>query len=299
MQYYAFSLDNSWKLISERLKLYLPLIKHLQTGLLVITGFTGYASAKPAEMSFFIISGLLGSLFLTISGSTVLNMVWDRDIDSRMNRTTNRPLPAGRLHSIEASILGVTLSVIGMAWAFSLSLFFAVVLFSGLFLDVIVYTIWLKRKTAWSIVWGGVSGGMPILAGRVLGLGEIDWIGIVLCLAILLWIPTHILTFSMRFYDDYSRARIPTFPSTYGYNNTRRVIALSSLGAAMAMGTGAWALGIAMGYLQVLVLLSVGILALGILSVYHPSERINFSLFKYASLYMLGSMVLVVFGVLR
>ena len=58
----------------------------------------------------------------------------------------------------------------------------------------VIYTIWLKRRTAWSILWGGISGGMPVLAGRVLGTGEIDWIGIALALGVLFWIPTHILT---------------------------------------------------------------------------------------------------------
>ena len=79
-------------------------------------------------------------------------------------------------------------------------------MFAGLFFDVVVYTIWLKRRSAWSIVWGGVSGGMPVLAGRALGLGRIDEVGILLALAVLFWVPTHILTFNLRYYDDYQQA---------------------------------------------------------------------------------------------
>ncbi len=59
---------------------------------------------------------------------------------------------------------------------------YGLIVFAGLFFDVVVYTIWLKRRTSWSIVWGGISGAMPILAGRALGLGSIDWIGLTLAL---------------------------------------------------------------------------------------------------------------------
>jgi protoheme IX farnesyltransferase len=282
--------------IRQKLKLYWPLIKSLQTGLLLVTGFTGYISVRCPVLNLQQVVGLLGSLFLTISGSTILNMVYDRDIDARMNRTRHRPLPAGKIKPGEALAVGLIVSAIGLLWAFSLSAMFGWVVFAGLFIDVVVYTIWLKRRTAWSIVWGGLSGGMPILAGRVLGLGYIDYIGILLALAILLWIPTHILTFSIRYRDDYRRAGVPTFPSTYGIAGTQRIIAISSIGAAIAIGTGIYALGLSWGYLRLFSVLTVGLVGLSLISLYRPSEQINFGLFKYASLFMLGSMMMVVLG---
>jgi len=285
-------------LVKTKFALYRPLIKSLQTGLLLVTGLTGYMSARCPVMTMYTFLGLIGSLFLAISGSTVLNMVLDRDIDARMARTANRPLPAGKVSVKEALFLGLTLSLAGLIWSFSLSFLYGIVVFAGLFIDVVVYTIWLKRKTAWSIVWGGVSGGMPILAGRVLGLGELDIIGGLLSLSILLWIPTHILTFSMHYSDDYARAGIPTFPSTYGNKNTRLIIALSSLGVAFSIALGLSFLGLSWGYLRLLAVLTVGMLGLVLVSVFRPSESINFGLFKYASLYMLSSMFMVVLGVL-
>ena len=283
-------------LVKTKFALYRPLIKSLQTGLLLVTGLTGYMSARCPVMTLYTFLGLSGSLFLAISGSTVLNMVLDRDIDARMARTASRPLPAGKISVKEALFLGLTLSLAGLIWAFSLSFLYGIVVFAGLFIYVVIYTIWLKRKTAWSIVWGGVSGGMPILAGRVLGLGELDIIGGLLSLSILLWIPTHILTFSMHYYNDYARAGIPTFPSTYGYKNTRLIIALSSLGVAFSIALGLFFLGLSWGYLRLLVVLSVGMLGLVLVSIFRPSENINFGLFKYASLYMLSSMSMVLLG---
>jgi protoheme IX farnesyltransferase len=285
-------------LIKRKFKLYWPLIKSLQTALLLVTGITGYVSARCPVTGWERFAGLVISLFLTVSGSTILNMWYDRDIDAKMNRTKHRPLPSGELNSNEVLLLGLILSGVGIAIALSMSVLYGVVVFAGLFIDVVVYTIWLKRKTAWSIVWGGISGGMPILAGRVLGTGTIDWIGVLFALAILLWIPTHILTFSIKYFEDYKEAGVPTFPSTYGVHKTRIIIALSSLGAAVAIATVAYGLGLSWGYLRLFAVLTVGIIGLAGFSVFKPSERVNFGLFKYASLYMLGSMIMVIIGVM-
>ncbi len=291
-------LKNITAFIKNRLKLYLPLIKSMQTGLLLLTGVAGYSSARCPVMTWDTLMALIGSLFLAISGSTILNMVYDRDIDAKMNRTAHRPLPSGKINASEALIVGLIISFLGVAWAFNLSSLYGLVVFAGLFIDVVVYTVWLKRRTAWSIVWGGISGGMPILAGRVLGTGKVDAIGILFTLSILLWIPTHILTFSMRYYDDYKRAGVPIFPLQYSYQTTRVIIALSSVGASLSIGFSAFALGLSWGYLRLLSVLAVGIIVLAAISIFKPSEKVNFGLFKYASLFMLESMVMMTIGAL-
>jgi protoheme IX farnesyltransferase len=275
------------------LRLYWNLIKGMQTGLLLATGLAGYLSARCPVFNLGAILGLMGSLFLAISGSTILNMWYDRDIDARMGRTQHRPLAAGHIDPRESLVVGLSLSLIGVGWAVIINPLFGTIVFAGLFFDVIVYTIWLKRRTAWSIIWGGVAGGMPVLAGRALGMGAIDWIGVALAFGVLFWIPTHIMTFSMRYGRDYRRAGVPTFPSTYGLETTRLVIAISSGLAAAAMGVAAYGIGMSLGYLRLMAVLSAGLLILAIASLLRPSERINFGLFKYASLYMLGSMMLI------
>ncbi len=278
--------------IKTQLRIFWQLIKSLQTGLLLATGLAGYMTARCPATHVGTLLGLAGSLFLAISGSTVLNMWYDRDIDGQMKRTAKRPLPSGRISPRAALLLGSVLSALGVGWALALAPLYGVIVFAGLFFDVVVYTIWLKRRTAWSIVWGGISGGMPILAGRVLGTGELDWVGLMLALAVLFWIPTHIMTFSIRRFDDYQAAGIPTFPSMYGIRATQAIIAASSLAAALAIGVAAVGIGVTWGYLRVLVLLSSGLLGLAIASLARPSDKVNFSLFKYASLYMLSAMLL-------
>lgn len=290
--YLTMTIKSLTNLLFGRIKLYWSLIKSLQTGLLLLTGLVGFVCAGQSLTDWPPLMGLAGSLFLAISGSTVLNMWVDRDIDALMQRTCWRPLPAGYMHPTEAFWLGALLAIAGVAWAAAIDPLYGLVVFAGLFFDVVIYTMWLKRRTPWSIVWGGLAGGMPVLAGRALGLGYIDWIGVLLALAILFWIPTHILTFAMRYDTDYRAAGVPTVPSVYGFQRTRLVIALSSLLAAAAIGIAAWGVGMTAGLLYLVLVLSVGLLFLAATSVWRKSDRLNFGLFKYASLYMLGVMVL-------
>jgi len=230
-----------------------------------------------------------------VQGHSTTALTWGSDAcrpSLKASSGLTRPAGRGRLQvrSIRASI-SLSNHILRMVLPL-----IAFVVFLGLFFDVVVYTIWLKRKSAWSIIFGGVSGGMPILAGRVLGTGQIDWIGIVLGASVLFWIPTHIMTFSMRYYKDYNAAGVPTFPSRYGFQKTRAAIAVSSVLTALTMAAAAYGVGLSWGYLRVLVVLSAGLFVLAFMSTIKPSKRLNFGLFKFASLYMLSAMVLMTIG---
>ncbi|MBE0682046.1 MAG: protoheme IX farnesyltransferase [Anaerolineales bacterium] len=278
-------------ILFKKIRLYWPLIKSTQTGLLLATGIAGYLSAHfPVNIP--VLIGMSISLFLAISGSTIMNMWYDHDIDAKMKRTHKRPAASGELSRQEVYYVGMAISVIGIGWALSIAPLFGAVVFAGWFFDVVVYTLWLKRRTAWSIVWGGISGAMPILAGRALAVNSIDFIGTLLALAILFWIPTHTLTFSLKFREDYSNAGIPTFPSTYGDNFTRATIAISSILAAVAIGWASVLIGLSAGYLRLIAVLTAGLLLLAFATFRVHTERANFGLFRYASFYMLISMII-------
>ena len=165
------ALRSSFIILPSAFRRYWPLIKSLQTGLLLATGIAGYLSAHSPNGSWLTFFGMIGSLFLAISGSTVLNMAYDRDIDSVMKRTCWRPLPSGQVSVREAVLLGSVLSALGVGWALAMAPLYGAVVFAGLFFDVVVYTAWLKRRTPYAILIGGLAGGMPVLAGRVLAIG--------------------------------------------------------------------------------------------------------------------------------
>ena len=277
--------------IIKKIKLYIPLIKSLQTGLLLATGVAGYLSARiPFNIPELI--GMSVSLFLAISGSTIMNMWYDHDIDAMMKQTHKRPAASGELSRKEVFWVGMVVSILGVGWAALIAPLFGLVVFAGWFFDVVVYTLWLKRVTCWSIVWGGISGAMPILAGRALAVNQIDLVGILLALAILFWIPTHTLTFSIKFRNDYDNAGVPTFPSTYGETFTRATITISSVLAAIAITWASVLIGLSAGYLRLMAVLTAGLLLLAFATFRVQSERANFGLFRYASLYMLSAMII-------
>lgn len=276
-----------------KLKAYLALTKSKQTFLLLITGWAGYCSAGNAVADGATTLSLLGSLYLAICGSTVLNMYVDRDIDARMPRTIERPLPTGVVSPMETLAFGSLISLLGIGWAFALDILYGLVVFAGLFFHVVVYTMWLKRKTPFSVMPGGIAGGMPVLAGRVLGTGAIDLVGVLLALAVLLWIPIHILTFATRYAEDYKLASIPTFPAVYGMNRTRLVLAGSTILTGVSMMLGAFLNGVTGPYLVASILLVVILIVITAFYSAFPTPKRNFLLFKTASIYMLISMLMV------
>lgn len=281
--------------VTTRLRAYWTLIKSLQTGLLLVTGLAGYASARPNASGLAWLA-LAGSLFLAISGSTVFNMMVDQDIDGLMKRTAHRPLPSGLVDMSEAFCIGLALVWLGVSWAFILNPLYGLVVSAGVFFDVGVYTLWLKRRTPWSIVWGGVAGGMPVLAGRVLGAGQIDLVGLLLALAVVLWIPTHMMTFGIKYAEDYAHVGVPVFPNVYGERATRLIIAVSTVGAVIVMLAAMQQTGLATQTLYTAGGLGAMLVVFAVASVAHRSPRLNFVLYKLASLYMLGSMLLIMAG---
>ena len=280
----------------EKLSAYWALIKSRQTLLLVATGMAGYLSAQPHAASLQEAGLMLLSLFGAISGTTAINMVLDRDIDARMARTADRPLPTGTVSPSEAVVFGGVLVAAGVSTALGMRAIFGVVIAIGVLFDLVVYTLWLKRRSPWSIVFGGISGGMPILAGRALSVGQVDELGLLLALSVLTWIPAHILTLSMRYADDYRRAGVPTWPTVHGFDSARRFIAVANGLRILALVGAGWLLRVCPYSLALLGLSGIVMLGLSIWSLWRPSGRLNDALFKFASIHMLGSTVLIMLG---
>lgn len=279
-----------------KVRAYWSLTKDLQTGLLLVTGLAGYMSGHPSRATWSGVAALLATLFLTVGGSTVLNMVIDRDIDARMTRTRHRPIPAGLVSPIEGMLLGSGMVLAGGIWALSIAPLYGIVVLAGVLVDVLVYTCWLKRRTPWSIVWGGIAGGLPALAGRALAVGGIDAIGLWLALSVLLWIPTHIMTFSIKYAGDYRSASVPVFPNHYGVRVTRWIIGISTAAAVATMLWAMYALDLNATLMWIARALGGILAAFTLTTTIHTTPRRTTWLYKLASLYMLGSMIVLIAG---
>lgn len=273
---------------------FLSLIKILQTALLVLTGIAGFMSFGKSHIPILPILNLTGSLFLAISGCTILNMVYDRDIDLKMTRTASRPIPNGDVSPVVGNIIGILITLAGILWAFLTQIAYGWIVTAGVFFDVIIYTMWLRRRTPFSVLLGGLSGGMPILAGRVLAAGQIDMVGLVLSTAVLVWIPIHTLTLHLKHQSEFTAAGIPTFSGKYGEQAARILITISAGLSAVVMVASGWLLNLGSVYLSILSLAGIALLLMLITSLFRTQLLKTKLLFRSASLFMLLSMVLIV-----
>lgn len=206
-----------------KIKALIDVIKLRQTILLMTTFTIAYFIAGGKIDLIFLKS--FTATFLAVAGTTALNMFFDKDVDSLMDRTKNRPLPSGRLKPEHCLLYGSSLFLLGLliaAFEFEL----VVVLVAGLFFDIPIYTILLKRKSSLSIVLGGIAGAMPALAGWV-AVDTFNLAGSLLAFIVFLWIPSHIWYISIYYEEDYRKARIPMFPLVFGVKLTSWIIVFS------------------------------------------------------------------------
>jgi protoheme IX farnesyltransferase len=198
-----------------------------------------------------------------------LNQWYEADLDAKMKRTANRPLPAGRLDRQTALHFGVGLaffSVILMELA--TNALAALLLASSILFYVLIYTVWLKRRTAQNIVIGGAAGAFPPLIGWVAATGRIELLPVLLFAIIFLWTPPHFWALSLFVRSDYAAANVPMMPVVAGYAATRRQILIYAVIMALAavvpwpLGLTGWIYGAASAILGAFfVALAIGVAA--------------------------------------
>ncbi|RLI65393.1 MAG: hypothetical protein DRO88_04700 [Promethearchaeia archaeon] len=284
------------------LQIFLDLIKWKQTLLLIFTALFAYLiSIAPTPVSILDLSILFISLFFTISGTTILNMYIDHDIDELMERTKDRPIPSSQISLKSVLLIGAFITLIGII----ISLVFldwltTFVIFLGFFFDFVVYSIWLKRRTKLSIIFGGIAGGLPAMSGRVLAIGKIDHVGLFFLLFILTWIPVHILTLALfpENLEGYKRAQVPMWPVVSSAQETMRVITWSTLINAVVLFLIACYL-----HTNILIRILIGVVCLILIGLVienfvSPTYKKTFRIFKFASFFMVLGFLLLYIGVL-
>ena len=222
----------------------LALTKPRVMSLVVFTGLCGVLAAPalpPLALGF---TAIL-CIALGAGACGALNQWYEADIDAKMRRTAKRPLPAGRMDRQSALHFGVglgTFSVILMGLA--TNWLAAMLLLISILFYVIVYTVWLKPRTAQNIVIGGAAGAFPPLIGWVAATGNVALLPVLLFAIIFLWTPPHFWALSLFVRSDYAAAGIPMLPVVAGIENTRKQIFLYSLPMAAA-AVAPWPLGLA------------------------------------------------------
>ena len=220
------------------------------------------ALTKPRVMSLVVFSGLCGMLAapelppfvlgftailciaLGAGACGALNQWYEADIDAKMRRTAKRPLPAGRMDRQSALHFGVGLSAFSvLLMGLATNWLAAALLAVSILFYVLVYTVWLKPRTAQNIVIGGAAGAFPPLIGWVAATGQIALLPLLLFAIVFLWTPPHFWALSLFVRSDYAAAGIPMLPVVAGIQSTRRQIFLYSLVMAAA-AVAPWLLGV-------------------------------------------------------
>jgi len=168
--------------------------------------------------------------YLSAGGAGAINHYWDRDIDAKMHRTANRPIPSGRVSPMAAVTFGITLQVLSfLLLSLTVNVLSAALALGGFVGYVGVYTIWLKRRTWHNIVIGGAAGAMPPLVAWAAVRGSISWTAIYLFAIVFYWTPPHFWALSLLMKDEYAEVGVPMLPVVRGERETRRQILLYTL----------------------------------------------------------------------
>src|SRR5579863_9101721 len=203
---------------------FLALLKPRVMSLVIFTGLAGIVAA-PGHVNPLIGFTALLCIAVAAGAAGCLNMAYDSDIDRLMTRTATRPIPMGHVAREDALAFGWTLSVAAVATMGLFVNFLAAGLLAfTVFFYVVVYTLWLKRRTPQNIVIGGLAGALPPAIGWAAVTGSLSLAPVLLVAIIFLWTPPHFWSLSLWRSGDYARAGVPMMPVVRGKASTRRQI---------------------------------------------------------------------------
>ena len=175
---------------------------------------------------------IIGILLVSMGAGAAgaLNMWYESDLDALMSRTWLRPIPTGKVNKNQALIFGITLSLISVVALdyFTNRVSAGILLFTIIFY-VLIYTIWLKKRTSQNIVIGGAAGALPPVIGWTIATGSLSLEPLVFFLIIFFWTPSHFWALSLYKSEDYKKANIPMLPLTNGVETTKVNIFVYSL----------------------------------------------------------------------
>jgi protoheme IX farnesyltransferase len=207
---------------AQQWKRYLALTKPRILPMVIVTAVPVFllaaAGAPPVATS----AGVLVGIVLVAAAANTLNMYVERDRDRHMERTRNRPLPAGELAPAAALRFGLLLSVAGTALLWTLGGALAATLgIASILFYVFVYTIWLKPRSVYNAVIGGAAGAAaPLIADAAVN-GSVGLPGLLLFAIVFFWQPPHVWAIALYRRDDYAAAGIPMMPAVIGHERTR------------------------------------------------------------------------------
>jgi protoheme IX farnesyltransferase len=200
---------------------YLALTKPKVISLLLLTTVGAMFIAAQGFPGWLPLLGLLVGGYMSAGAAGVFNMIYDRDIDARMQRTAQRPVAASVVSVSQALIFGSVLTVLSFVIiAGASNLLAALLSWAGIAFYLIIYTMWLKRSTWQNIVIGGAAGAVPPLVGWAAVTGDLSLLAWLLFALVFLWTPVHFWALALLIKDDYRAVDVPMAPVVIGERAT-------------------------------------------------------------------------------
>ena len=213
---------------------FLALTKPRVMTLVVFTGLCGMLAA-PTQIHPVLGFTAILCIALGAGAAGALNQWYEADLDAVMRRTAKRPLPDGRMDRQSALHFGVGLSAFSvLLMGFAVNLVAAAILAVSILFYVLIYTVWLKRRTPQNIVIGGAAGAFPPMIGWAAATGRIEALPVLLFLLVFLWTPPHFWALALFMEADYAKAGVPMLPVVAGERATRTQIGLYTIPMAIA-----------------------------------------------------------------
>jgi heme o synthase len=256
----------------------------VQSLLLLTTIATMYVAGDPSPV--LVALTCLGG-YLSAGGAGAVNHWFDRDIDAQMKRTASRPIPAGRISPRAALTYGCTLAALSLLeLSLAVNPLAAALSFSGFLGYVLVYTVWLKRRTPQNIVIGGAAGAVPPLVGWAAVTGSVGGTAVILFFIVFFWTPPHFWALSLLMKDEYAKVGVPMLPVARGEQETRRQIVLYSILLYAVTQLPYCAGGFGAAYLAASLVLGLGFIA-GAVRLYRRADRTSaLRLYLYSLAYL-------------
>lgn len=212
---------------------FIALLKPRVMSLVLFTAFVGLMVANALNPGLITpIKSAIAMFCIAVAAGAAgsLNMWYDADIDGRMTRTADRPVPSGRVSAHQALVFGLILSVGSVAlMAIAINLLSAGLLALTIFFYAVIYTIWLKRRTAQNIVIGGAAGSFPPMVAWAAVTNSVTIESIVLFLIIFIWTPPHFWSLALLISDEYKKVGVPMLPVVASETVTRGQILLYTI----------------------------------------------------------------------
>ncbi len=273
--------------LADRINAYVRLTKPRIVVLLLVTTVPAMVLAQRGFPPLWLIGATLLGGMMTAGSANAFNQFLERDIDSKMKRTSSRPLPSHSVEPTNALVFAIVLGIAGFLWlTFVVNLLAALLAVAAILFYVLVYTLLLKRSTPQNIVIGGAAGAVPVLVGWAAVTGTVGAAAWVMFLIIFLWTPPHFWALAMRYRDDYAAAGVPMMPVVRTDAETTLQILLYAIVLVIVTLVLSPVGGLGIVYALSAAGLGGGFIYRAAQLRHHPDPKTAFGLFKYSVTYL-------------